>query len=83
MLGVYFFAPSPFSGVGSVFHQPPLLSMCYDGSLFVFQFCGAVRFWILLTGLEDDFCDPLTALLQGVVYCLPDVGFPAFPVFVY
>jgi hypothetical protein len=58
MLEVYFFAPPPFCGAGSVFHQPPPLSMCYDGSLFVFQFCGAVRFWMLLTGSGDDSCDP-------------------------
>jgi hypothetical protein len=44
MLGFYFFALHPFSGAGSVFHQPPLLSVCYDGSLFVFQICGKVLF---------------------------------------
>jgi hypothetical protein len=38
MLGLYFFALLPFSGAGSVFHQPPLLSVSYDGLLFVFQF---------------------------------------------
>jgi hypothetical protein len=40
MLGVYFFALSPFSQSGSMFHQPPLLSVCYDSLLFVFQFLG-------------------------------------------
>jgi hypothetical protein len=33
MLGVYFFALPLLSGAGSVFHQPSLLSMCYEGSL--------------------------------------------------
>jgi hypothetical protein len=41
-LGTYFFAPSPFSGAESVFHQLPLLSAYYGGLLFAFQFCGEV-----------------------------------------
>jgi hypothetical protein len=49
-LGVYFFALPLFSESGSVFHQPLLLSMCYDGLLFVFQFCRAV--WVLLMAQE-------------------------------
>jgi hypothetical protein len=36
-----------------------LLSKCYDGLLFVFQFCGAV--W--LTASEDELCDLLPELL--------------------
>jgi hypothetical protein len=44
MLGVYFFVPPHFSGARSVFHQSPMLSVCYDGSFFVFQFCWAVDF---------------------------------------
>jgi hypothetical protein len=83
MLGVYFFALPTFSGVGSVFHKPPPLSMCYDGSLFIFQFCGAVRFWIQHPSSGDELCDPLPALLWGVAYHLPTLGLPAFPVFVY
>jgi hypothetical protein len=44
-LGSYFFAPPPFSGAGSVFHQhPPPLSMYYDGSLFIFNFAGQFDF---------------------------------------
>jgi hypothetical protein len=81
--GVYFFAPSPFSGVGSVFHQPPLLSVCYDGLLFVFQFCRAIWLWVLLTGSGDEFCDPLPALLWGVAYHLLAFHLSSFPVFVY
>jgi hypothetical protein len=38
---VYLLAPPPFSGVGSVFHPSPLLSVFDYSSLFVFQFyCG-------------------------------------------
>jgi hypothetical protein len=77
-LGVYFFALLPFSGAGSVFHQPPLLSVCYDSLLFVFQFCGAVAHW-----LRDKLCDPLPAVLGGVAHCQPALCLPAFPVFVY
>jgi hypothetical protein len=31
--------------------------VCYDGSLFVFQFCRAIWLWVLLTGSGDDLCD--------------------------
>jgi hypothetical protein len=37
-LRVYFFALLFFSGEGSVFHQPLLLSVCYEGSLYFFVF---------------------------------------------
>jgi hypothetical protein len=39
----YFFAPPPFCGAGSVYCQPPLLSVCYDSSLF-FSFVGQFGF---------------------------------------
>jgi hypothetical protein len=83
MLGVYSFALPSFSGAGSVFHQHPLLSVCYDSSLFVFQFCGAVWLWVLLTGSGDELCDLLPALLWGVAYRQPTLHLPASPVFVY
>jgi hypothetical protein len=83
MLGIYFFALPPFFGAGSVSHQSPLVCMCYDGSLFVFQSCGAVWLWVLLTGSGDELCDPLPALLWGVADCLLALALPAFPVFVY
>jgi hypothetical protein len=35
--------------------------------LFVFQFCGAVWFWVLLTGSLDELCGLLPALFQAVV----------------
>jgi hypothetical protein len=54
--------------------------MCYEVLLFVFQFCWAVKFWMLLTGSGDELCDTLSALLWGVAYCSPTL---AFPVFVY
>jgi hypothetical protein len=44
MLGAYLFALPPFFGARSVFHQPPLLLMCYDISLFDFQFVGQFNF---------------------------------------
>jgi hypothetical protein len=72
MLGEIFALP-PFSGAGSVFHQSPLLSMCYDGLLFVFQFCRAVWFWVLLTSSRDDFCDLihyLTCFGEWLIACL-------------
>jgi hypothetical protein len=67
----------PFSGADSVFHQPPQLSVCCDGLLFVFQY------WVLLTGSGDELCDLLPALARVVTYCLPTLHLPAFPVVVY
>jgi hypothetical protein len=57
--------------------------MCYDSSLFVFQFCEAVRGWVLITGSGDELFDPLPAMLWGVAYHTPTLGLPNFPVFVY
>jgi hypothetical protein len=65
---VYFFATSPFSGAGCVPPTPPL-SVFYYSLLFVFQFCRAVWFWMLLSGSGDDLCDPIPTL--GVAYHLP------------
>jgi hypothetical protein len=42
--------------------------------LFVFQFCGTLWFWMLLSGSGDQLCDLLPALLWGVAYCLPTVS---------
>jgi hypothetical protein len=82
-LGAYFFAQPLSLGQGQCSISPILLSVCYDGSLFVFQFCGAVWLWVLLTGSGDDLCDLLPALLPGVAYCPPAVSLPAFPAIVY
>jgi hypothetical protein len=71
VLGVYFFALPPFSGALSAFHPPPPLSMFYYSSLFVFQFCKSVCFYMLLSIAGDDLCDPLSSLLLGVAYCPP------------
>jgi hypothetical protein len=65
-----------------VFYPPPPQSMFYYSSLFVFQFFGVVRFWMLLTGSGDELCDPPHALIQGVAYCPPALGLPAFPALV-
>jgi hypothetical protein len=73
MLGVYFFAPSAFSGQ-VVFHLPHPLTVFYYSLLFVFLFCGTVRFWMLSYGSGDQLCDPLTSLLPGVAYCLPTLS---------
>jgi hypothetical protein len=54
-----------------VFHLPPPLTGFYFSSLFLFQFCKTVQFWILLSGSEDELGDPLPALLQGVTYQPP------------
>jgi hypothetical protein len=51
--------------------QCPTLSVFNYSSLFVFQFCRAVPFWMVLSGSGDPLCDPLPALLWGVSYCLP------------
>jgi hypothetical protein len=44
--------------------------MFFYSSLFVFQFCMAVQFWMLLSISGDESCDPLPSLLWGVAYCL-------------
>jgi hypothetical protein len=76
--------PCPLS-LGQVQYSisPLPLYMCYEGLLFVFQLCGAVRFWMLLTGSGDELCDPLPALLWGVACRPPTLHLPVFPVFVY
>jgi hypothetical protein len=70
-LGGYFFALPLFSGASSVFHPPPLLSVLDYSSLFDFQFCRAVQFWMLFSCLGNQLCDPLPALLWGVAYSPP------------
>jgi hypothetical protein len=57
-----------------VFHQ----TWCYDGLLFVFQFCRAVWLWVWLTGSGDELLDLLPALLQGVAYPPPAVSLLAY-----
>jgi hypothetical protein len=44
---------------GEVSHPSasPLLSLCGDGLLIVFQFCNVVWLWMLLTGSGDEFLD--------------------------
>jgi hypothetical protein len=64
-----------------VFHQPPLLSVCYDSSLFVFQFCEAVWLWMLLTDSGDELCDLLPALLWGMGYHPPTLHLRPFQFF--
>jgi hypothetical protein len=52
-------------------------------SQFVFQFCGAFWFWMLLSGLGDEFCDPLPALLGEWLVACGLSAFVAFLVFIY
>jgi hypothetical protein len=52
----------------------PLVSVCCDGLLIVFQL------WMLLTGSGDEFCGPLPALFQAWLIILPLAVNPsAFP----
>jgi hypothetical protein len=51
---------------GSACYPSPLLSPLDYSSLFVFQFCRAVQFWMLLSCSGDHLCDPLLALLLGM-----------------
>jgi hypothetical protein len=61
----------------------PLLSVCLDGLLIIFQFCNVVWVWMLLTGSGDEFCGPLLSLFQAAAYHLPAVCPSSFPAFVY
>jgi hypothetical protein len=49
----------------------PLLSVCCDGLLIIFQFCSVVCFWMLLTGSRDEPCGLPSALFQAASYHLP------------
>jgi hypothetical protein len=60
----------------------PSTIICYDSLLFVFQFYRAFWLWVLLTGLGDDVCDLLSALLQEGAYHISPICLPALPVFV-
>jgi hypothetical protein len=82
VLRVYFFVLLPFFRAGLAFYTT-LCCLFYYNLLFIFQFCRAVWFWMLLSGSEDDVCDLLPSLLQlWVIGYLLSV-FTAFPVFVY
>jgi hypothetical protein len=75
-------APFPWGKVSDP-SASPLLSVCCDGSLFVFQFCSTIWLWVLLTGPGDEPCGLLPVLLQAAAYHPPAVGPSAFPAFVY
>jgi hypothetical protein len=62
--------PHPLSLGQAVLHPPSLLS--------VFQFCGAVWFWMLLSGSRDQLCGPLPSPLLGVAYCQPTLSIHCF-----
>jgi hypothetical protein len=61
----------------------PLLSVCCDGLLIIFQFCSVIWLWMLLTGSGDELCGLLPALFQAAAYQLLAVCPSAFPAFVY
>jgi hypothetical protein len=63
-LGAYFFALPPFSGAGSVFHQPPLLSVCYAVCCLLFSFGGQFDFG----------CCSLAQEMSSVICYLPYFG---------
>jgi hypothetical protein len=56
----------------------PLLSVCCDDLLIVFQFCSVIWLCLLLTGSGDELCGLLPALFQAVAYHLPVVGLLPF-----
>jgi hypothetical protein len=56
-------------------HVPPPPAVCVWLQFTVcFSVCGAVQFWMLLSGSGDHLCDPLPALLLRVAYCLPTLS---------
>jgi hypothetical protein len=61
----------------------PLLSVCCDGLLVVFQFYSVIWLWMLLTASGDEHCGALPALFQAAAFHQPIVSPPAFPAFVY
>jgi hypothetical protein len=68
-------APFHLPFLWSKFRVPPATSTVparlQFAVCFFFHFCRAVHFWMLLCGPGDHLCDPLPALLQGVVYHPP------------
>jgi hypothetical protein len=56
----------------------PLLSAYCDGLLFVYQFCGSIWLWVLLTGSEVELCFLLPALLREWLIICPLWAFLPF-----
>jgi hypothetical protein len=78
------FCLTPFLwGKSSDLLASPLLLVCCDGLLIVFQFCLVVCLWMLLNDSVDELCVPLPALFQAMTYHQPSVDPSAFPAFVY
>jgi hypothetical protein len=81
--GGLFLCPGPFLWGRLSVCQPSLLSVCYNSSLFVFQFCGQF----------DLGCCSLAQEMSSMIHYLPcfgkwliahsTLGFCAFPVFFY
>jgi hypothetical protein len=74
------FLPCPLSlgqGQCSFIPLPSVVSVLWWFTV-VFQFCGTVWLWVLLTGSEYELCDLLPALLRGAAFCSHTFGFPAF-----
>jgi hypothetical protein len=65
------------------FHQPPLLSVLYYSSLFVFQFLGQFGFGCCFLAQEmNSVIQYLSCFREWLIVC-PLSVFTAFPVFVY
>jgi hypothetical protein len=80
--GGLFPCPTPFLwDMVSVLSALPAVSVLWWFT--VFQFCGAFWLWVLLTGSGDMLCDLRPALLWGVAYRPPALGFPAISAFAY
>jgi hypothetical protein len=82
--GGLFLCLAPFLwGKVSGLSASPLLSVCCDTLLIVFQFCKVGWLCMLLTVSGDELCGPLPALFQAAAYHQPAVGPSAFPACVY
>jgi hypothetical protein len=66
--------PTPFLCGRFRFHLPSLLCMFNYSSLFGFQFCRAIWFWMLLSDPGDQSVIHYLPCFWGVAYCSPELS---------
>jgi hypothetical protein len=81
--GGLFLCPTPFLWGRFSMPTTPSASVLDCSPLFVFQFCEAVQFWMLLSASVDQLCNPLQLCFREWLIANLLSAFAAFPVFIY